>query len=501
MFLLGYDVGSSSIKASVLEAETGRVVASASSPATEMTIIAAKPGWAEQDPEVWWQHTRLATAKMLAQADIDIGQIQAVGISYQMHGLVIVDKQHRALRPAIIWCDSRAVDIGREAFSSLGPDKCLRQFLNSPGNFTASKLKWVMENEPDIYAKIYKAMLPGDYIAMKLTGDIATTRPGLSEGILWDYQNQDIAESLLKHFGLSGDLIPEMVPTFSVQGVISKSAAGELGLHPGIKVAYRAGDQPNNAFSLNVLNPGELAATAGTSGVVYGIGNQPNYDKKCRVNTFVHVNDTIENPLYGVLLCINGTGILNSWLRKNIGSNGSKTLTYAEMNALAAQAPVGSEGLLILPFGNGAERILENLDLGCLIRGLKFNIHSCPHFLRAAQEGIVFALNYGVEIMREMGIQVDSVRAGYTNMFLSPLFTEAFATVTGAQVELYNTDGSQGAARGAGVGAGIYTGFEEAFIGLSCEKVIAPNMALTADYQEAYSNWSRELKTELRRNN
>jgi xylulokinase len=500
MLLLGYDVGSSSIKATILEADTGRVIASASSPRSEeLDIMAVKPDWAEQDPEVWWRHVKLATAEMMAVGEIDRSHIEAIGISYQMHGLVIVDKDHRPLRPAIIWCDSRAVEIGEQAFNSMGQERCLRQFLNSPGNFTASKLKWVMDNEPDIYAKIHKAMLPGDYVAMKMTGDIVTTSSGLSEGILWDFQNQDLAVSLLDHFGLSADMIPEIVPTFSNQGELSRAAADELGLRPGIKVAYRAGDQPNNALSLNVLNPGELAATAGTSGVVYGIGDEPKYDLKSRVNTFVHVNHTPDNARYGVLLCVNGTGILNRWLRNNSVGDG-KTLSYAEMNDLAAQAPVGSEGLLILPFGNGAERTLDNQDLGGSIHGLKFNIHNHSHLLRAAQEGIVFALNYGVEIMRNMGIQIDSVRAGYTNMFLSPLFAEAFATVTGAQVELHNTDGSQGAARGAGIGSGIYERHESAFIGLRSERVIEPNHALAAGYRKAYANWSRELEFQLGRN-
>ncbi len=501
MFLLGYDVGSSSIKATLLEAETGLVIASATSPETdELDIIAVKPGWAEQDPEVWWHHVKSATAEIMAKVEIDRSQIDAIGISYQMHGLVIVDKYHRVLRPAIILCDSRAVDIGEQAFDRLGRERCLRQFLNSPGNFTASKLKWVMENEPDIYAKIYKAMLPGDYVAMKMTGDITTTPSGLSEAILWDFENQGLALSLLEHFSITADVIPETVPTFSVQGELSGTAADELGLRPGIKVAYRAGDQPNNALSLNVLNPGELAATAGTSGVVYGIGSEPNYDAKSRVNTFVHVNHNTDNPRYGVLLCVNGTGILNRWLRDNAVGNG-KALGYAEMNELAAQTPVGSNGLVILPFGNGAERILENRDVSGSIHGLKFNIHTRCHFLRAAQEGIVFALNYGIGIMREMGIQVDSVMAGYTNMFLSPLFVEAFATVTGARVELYNTDGSKGAARGAGIGAGVYETFEEAFIGLDSEKVIEPNLALAADYQKAYANWAAELEFQLEKSN
>jgi len=497
MLLLGYDVGSSSIKATLLQADTGRVVASAVSPANdELDIISTKPGWAEQEPEDWWHHVKLATAEIVAKSEFDGSQIEAIGISYQMHGLVVVDKDYRVLRPAIIWCDSRAVEIGEQAFDSFGADECLTQFLNSPGNFTASKLKWVMENEPDVYAKIHKAMLPGDYIAMRMTGDITTTPSGLSEAILWDFENQNLAQSLLDHFGISADVIPEIVPTFCIQGKLSGTAAADLGLHQGIKVAYRAGDQPNNALSLNVLNPGELAATAGTSGVIYGVGCQPNYDAQSRVNSFVHVNHTRDNPRYGVLLCINGTGILNRWLKNHVGGNGSG-LTYETMNAFAAEVSVGAEGLVVLPFGNGAERILQNRDVGGSIHGLRFNVHTRSHFLRAAQEGIVFALNYGMEIMRAMGIKIDSVRAGYTNMFLSPLFAEAFATVTGAQVELYNTDGSQGAARGAGIGAGVYNESAEAFLGLSSERVVESKQACAAAYQDAYAKWLRELEFRL----
>jgi xylulokinase len=490
--LLGYDVGSSSIKATLMEAETGRVLATVSVPDKELEIIAKKPGWAEQHPQTWWENIVAATQKIKAQTSFDAGDVRAIGISYQMHGLVIVDKNYEVLRPAIIWCDSRAVEIGKKAMKSIGERKCLSRLLNSPGNFTASKLKWVKDNEPKIYAKIYKMMLPGDYVAMKMTGEIKTTPSGLSEGIMWDFKGEGPADIVLGHYGISQNLVAEPVPTFSVQGHITKQAADALGLKAGTIVSYRAGDQPNNALSLNVLNPGEIAATAGTSGVVYGITDKTKYDLKSRVNTFVHVNHTPKKPRYGVLLCLNGTGILNSWLKHNTG-----TIDYAEMNALAEKAPVGSDGLVILPYGNGAERTLENQNIGASIHGLNFNIHNRSHLLRAAQEGIVFALNYGLEIMRSAGVTVKKVRAGRANMFLSPLFGEAFSTVTGAAVELYNTDGSQGAARGAGIGAGIYRDAKDAFTGLAPVSTIEPNRKLTKPYQEAYKRWKGVLKHRL----
>jgi len=494
MYLLGYDVGSSSIKAALLNAETGRVIASAAAPDKEMPILARRPGWAEQDPSSWWDNVKAATAKIKNAAAQELAQVKAIGISYQMHGLVMVDKSRQVLRPSIIWCDSRAVSIGEQAFAVLGPKKCLKHLLNSPGNFTASKLKWVMENEGDLFKKTYKIMLPGDYIAMRLTDQIKTTPTGLSEGILWDFSQDQLAHLVLDHYGFSPDLIPELTATFSHQGEITPAAAADLGLKTGIPVTYRAGDQPNNAFSLNVLQPGEIAATAGTSGVVYGVSDQLSYDPQSRVNTFVHVNHSHDKPRYGVLLCLNGTGILNSWLKHNAMGSGDD---YEKMNALARQAPIGSDGLCILPYGNGAERTLGNKDIGAIIEGLKFNTHNRCHLLRAAQEGIVFALNYGLSIMRQVGVKAKTVRAGQANMFLSPLFSQAFATVTDSTVELYNTDGAQGAARAARIGAGIYKNTADAFIGLDRREVIEPADSDKEAYQAAYQNWLKVLKSKI----
>jgi len=495
MYLLGYDIGSSSVKAALLDAGSGAVVASAVSPETELDIIAVKPGWAEQRPEVWWEHARLATARVLSTARVDSGDIKAIGISYQMHGLVIVNRKFEVLRPSIIWCDSRAVETGERAFRTIGGETCLWRCLNSPGNFTASKLKWVMDNEPDIFSQIYKAMLPGDYIAMKMTGDINITPSGLSEGIMWDYRDHGIATLILDHYRIPHELIPDIVPTFSVQGHLTRTAAEELGLKTGTLVSYRAGDQPNNALSLNVLNPGEIAATAGTSGVVYGVTDMANFDPLSRVNTFVHVNHREDNPRYGVLMCINGTGILNSWLKRQVAEPG---MSYQVMNERAAEIPAGSDGIVIIPYGNGAERTLENKDLGALILGINFNTHTRAHLFRAAQEGIVFALKYGLDIMRAMNVEITTVRAGKANMFLSPLFQKAFATVTNAVVELYNTDGSQGAARGAGIGAGIYSTPRDAFVGLRCEDIIEPDRTLSPDYARAYDAWRNKLEHELK---
>ncbi len=494
MYLLGYDIGSSSVKASLVNAETGRCLATAFYPKREMDILAVKTGWAEQDPEIWWQNLKCVTHDILKTSGVNSEAVKAIGISYQMHGLVCVDKLRKVLRPAIIWCDSRAVPFGQQAFETLGTSFCLKHLLNSPGNFTASKLAWVKANEPDVYQRIDKIMLPGDYIAMKLSGTVCTTVSGLSEGMLWDFRNNRIADFLMDYYGFDSSLLPDIRPTFSIQGEMTASAATQLGLKEGTPITYRAGDQPNNALSLNVFNPGEIASTAGTSGVVYGVNGEIDYDVKSRVNTFAHVNHSPEQVRLGVLLCINGTGILNSWIRRNIVPAG---MSYNEMNLLAAKAPVGSGGITILPFGNGAERMLENEQTGCSIQGVNFNLHRREHLIRAAQEGVVFSFKYGIEIMEDMGIPVRKIHAGRANMFLSPVFRETLAGITGAVIELYDTDGSIGAARGAGIGAGIYKDYKEAFETLKKLDTIEPDMDSKQEYEAAYRKWKLDLEKSL----
>lgn len=491
MYLLGYDIGSSSVKASLVNAVTGKCVSSAFFPKTEAAIIAVKQGWAEQEPANWWENLKLSTNAIMAESGVKPEDIKAIGISYQMHGLVCVDKDRNVLRPAIIWCDSRAVPYGQKAFQTIGEEKCLSHLLNSPGNFTASKLAWIKENEPEIFEKIYKIMLPGDYIAMKLTGEICTTVSGLSEGMFWDFKNNRVADFLMDYYGFDKSIIADIKPTFSEQGRVTAAAAKELGLKEGIPVTYRAGDQPNNALSLNVFNPGEIASTAGTSGVVYGVNGKVNYDPKSRVNTFAHVNHTAEQTRLGVLLCINGTGILNSWIKRTVVPEG---VSYAQMNDLAAQAPIGAGGVSILPFGNGAERMLQNREVGCSINGVNFNLHNRNHIIRAAQEGIVFSFKYGIDIMKGMGMDVQKIHAGHANMFLSPIFRETLAGVTGATIELYDTDGSVGAAKGAGMGAGIYKDNNEAFATLEKLEVIEPKQSDAAAYADAYGRWVEYLE-------
>ena len=491
---LGIDIGSSSVKVSLLEIETGECVASSTNPQSEMRIDAPRPGWAEQDPETWWYYACEGIRHI--STDHNLREVVSIGITYQMHGLTLLDRAGKPLRKAIIWCDSRAVEIGAEALEQIGRDFCLTHTLNSPGNFTASKLAWVKRNEPEIFDKIHRFMLPGDYIAYRLSGEISTSVSGLSEQILWDFKEEHRADFVADHYGIPHDIIPEAGLSIGIQARTNKATEEALGIPAGTPISYRAGDQPNNAFSLNVMEAGEIAATGGTSGVVYGVVDSPKADPLSRVNTFVHVNHRPEAPRYGILLCINGTGIMNSWIRRNIVQ---QTADYSQMNTLAESVPAGSEGLLVLPFGNGAERVLENRTTGAEIVGIDLNRHTSAHILRAAQEGIAYSFRYGIDIMRGMGLKPDVIRAGKANLFLSSLFRRTLATLTGARIELFNTDGALGAARGAALGAGFYKSREEAFASLRRLEVVEPAASDREALEAGYAAWCREVETKLNR--
>lgn len=491
MYLLGIDIGTSSVKVSVVNLNTQKSVATAQYPEEEIEIKALQPGWAEQNPMDWWHNTQQAILKLISAATFDPKEIKAIGIAYQMHGLVVVDKNQEVLRDSIIWCDSRAVELGEKAFDVIGQEKSLGSLLNSPGNFTASKLAWVKNNEPAIYSKIDKVMLPGDFIAMKLTGEITTSIPALSEGIFWDFKKNEISADVMNYYGLAVDLIPEIKPLFSVHGTLKADVAKLLGLTASIPVAYKAGDQPNNALSLNVLKPGEVAATAGTSGVIYGVSNELTYDPQSRVNTFAHVNYSLDKKHTGVLLCINGTGSMYRWAKHNFAPH----LSYPELNHISAQSPIGSRGLRVLPFGNGAERMLKNKYTGAQLLNIDLNIHQQADIFRAVQESIAFSFRYGLDIMRANGMQPKVIRAGKANLFLSEVFAQTFVDVTGVPVELYENDGSVGAALGAGIGAGIFNSPEDAFSQHEILKLISPKNS--AEYETIYQDWKQILEKKL----
>ena len=493
MYLVGYDIGSSAIKAALFDVNQNKTLGVVQYPDSEMDMISRQSGWAEQQPEVWWQDFMFATRNLLSKTGVKSEEIKGIGISYQMHGLVLVDKEHHVLRPSIIWCDSRGVAIGDRAFDELGPQYCLENLLNSPGNFTASKLKWVKDNEPEIYDKTYKFMLPGDFIVLRLTGDISTTIPGLSEGILWDFEKKRISKDLMEYYGFDSGIVPGTSPVFGIHGYVSNQAAEITGLKAGTPVSFRAGDQPTNALALNVMKPNEIAATSGTSGVVYGVVDKPFFDQKSRINSFAHVNYEENFDRIGVLLCLNGAGIQYSWMKHQIARSDRN---YSDMERMVSTVPVGSDGLCILPFGNGAERMLENKNVNSHIFNVQFNRHNRGHLYRAALEGVAFSFVKGIKLLEEMGLNVGVLRVGNDNMFRSEAFSTTIATMLDCHIEVVDTTGAIGAARAAGVATGVYSSLEEALRGINTFKIYEPKLNRTLCTQ-AYTYWESCLERVL----
>jgi len=493
MYYIGFDIGSSSVKVALVNALSGKKIIALHEPQEEMAITALQSDWAEQDPNSWWEYVCKATKRVIREAKVSAKEISGIGISYQMHGLVVVDKAGVPLRDSIIWCDSRAVDIGNKAFEDLGEEKCASNLLNSPGNFTASKLKWVKDNESELYKKIYKYMLPGDYIAYKLTGEMNTTKNGLSEGILWDYKEDKVADWLLDYYGINPSLTPTIVQNFTNQGEVDEKGSQESGIPIGTPVIYRAGDQPNNALSLNILKPGDVAATGGTSGVIYAVTDILKSKESSRINNFAHVNYTPKSTNVGKLLCINGAGIMYRWLRNNFGEE-----SYEAMNKKASKVAVGSEGVVVIPFGNGAERMLNSKNIGTHFINLNLNQHSSSHLCRSALEGIAFSFVYGMEILKDDNAKINVIRAGNDNLFRSEIFSNTLATLIGHEIEIYNTTGSVGAARACGLTDGNFEKFGKNITENDHVMTFVP-LKNKEPYEVAYQHWKMELENFLNR--
>ena len=493
MYYIGFDIGSSSVKVALVNALSGKKIIALHEPQEEMAITALQSDWAEQDPNSWWEYVCKATKRVIREANVSAKEISGIGISYQMHGLVVVDKAGVPLRDSIIWCDSRAVDIGNKAFEDLGEEKCASNLLNSPGNFTASKLKWVKDNESELYEKIYKYMLPGDYIAYKLTGEMNTTKNGLSEGILWDYKEDKVADWLLDYYEINPFLTPTIVQNFTNQGEVDEKGSQESGIPIGTPVIYRAGDQPNNALSLNILKPGDVAATGGTSGVIYAVTDILKSKESSRINNFAHVNYTPKSTNVGKLLCINGAGIMYRWLRNNLGEE-----SYEAMNKKASKVAVGSEGVVVIPFGNGAERMLNSKNIGTHFINLNLNQHSSSHLCRSALEGIAFSFVYGMEILKDDNAKINVIRAGNDNLFRSEIFSNTLATLIGHEIEIYNTTGSVGAARACGLTDGNFEKFGKNITENDHVMTFVP-LKNKEPYEVAYQHWKMELEKFLNR--
>ena len=320
---------------------------------------------------------------------------------------------------------------------------------------------------------------------------MTTTKTGLSEGMLWDYKNNSVADFLLKYYEIDSSLIPKIVPTFGFQCKLNKKGSSECGLLEDIPIYYRAGDQPNNALSLNVLNPGEIAATAGTSGVVFAVTDNVKTNESERINNFLHVN--INNSIsLGKLLCINGAGIQYAKLKNELNIN-----SYDEMNKLSSVVEVGSKQLTYLPFGNGSERMLNNINVGSKMLNFDINIHKKEHVIRATLEGIAFAFVYGMQILINDGVKPKVIRAGNDNLFKSKVFGETISTLINTDIEIYETTGAFGAARAVDLRNRDFNKFENNIIENDFLRTFSPQPNLN-DYKNAYNLWVEKLELTLK---
>ncbi len=476
---LGIDIGSSSVKVALIDRE-GRAIAEVREPSQEMPMKSLQAGWAEQDPEMWWQYTCEAIEKITSQ--LETSDILSIGLAHQMHGLVLVDQQGNLLRDAIIWCDSRAVPYGSLLADHIGTKQCLDSMLNLPGNFTASKLAWIREHEPDIYKKIACVMLPGDYICYRLTGELSTTAGNLSEGCFWDFKGHRLSPKILEALGLSIDHFPAILQCMDNHGV-TRGQIDINGLPDEIPVCYKAGDQPNNAYALGVTEPGQVAGTGGTSGVIYAVTDKLVADPSQAVNSFAHFNHSSKTSRIGILLCINSVGILYAWMRRMLGD-----LSYGHMEELASRAPVGSDGLAIIPFGNGAERMLGNQPSSASIHGIQLNRHDQSHLIRAALEGLAFSYAHGIEKMRALGVEIHHFRVGNDNLFQSEIFAQSLADLSQCEIEVIECSGAVGAARGGAHGGGHQLAIQD-----QIHFTYSPR-PLSDSLSEAYQQWSDILQ-------
>lgn len=436
MAFLGIDVGTSSVKVSIV-GEDGVILASATAPASsERAINSPNPNWAEQNPEDWWEDAQQAILNLPLEARL---QVEAIGIAYQMHGLVLVDSQFQPVRPSIIWCDGRNIQESQILAESLGLDALENRLLNKPGTLTLAKLAWVAEHEPETLAKAHTFGLPGDFIAYKLTGEWSTTKSGYSEMVGWDFGASIPFEEGFRKAGWKLPL-PEARPNLEEGAPIQKVIAEKLGLPPSARVTYRAGDQPNNAFGLGVLQQGETAISAGTSGVLYGIGDSsPGLHEG--INRFLHVNSQI-----GVLMCLNGVGSALAFARRTWFQNQS----YEALSELASQAnPENCP--YFFPFGNGAERILSERAFSGFTE-LDFNRHNLPELARSVFEGIAFAYRLGSEKMEKAGCLSKVVNGTESGLLKSSFFAQLLANELQVELILSEGDGSTAAARGAALG-------------------------------------------------
>lgn len=486
-YLLGIDIGTSGTK-TVLFDEAGNTIASALG---EYPLYQPNVGWAEQDPEDWWKATFSTIKAVLGKSGVNPSDVKGVGLSGQMHGAVLLDKDNQVLRKAIIWCDQRSSAECDQITSIIGKERLIEITANPAlTGFTASKVMWVKNNEPEIFEKVKKILLPKDYIRFKLTGEFATEVSDASGMQFMDIPKRKWSSEVLDKLGIDKGLLGDVYESQEVSGKVHKAAAELTGLKEGTPVVGGAGDQAAGAVGNGIVRPGVISSTIGTSGVVFAFSENVSIDPKGRVHTFCHA---VPNTWH-IMGVTQGAGLSLKWFRDNFCIEEKRTAElmgidpYVLMDQEADRVEAGCSGLIYLPYMMG-ERT-PHLDPNA--KGVFFGLsakHEKQDMLRAVMEGVVYSLKDCLEIIKEMGVDVSEVRASGGGG-KSKLWRQMQSDVFGTEITTINSSegGALGVALLAGVGTGVYSSVPEA-----CDAIIkvktrqAADMALNAKYQKFYN--------------
>jgi xylulokinase len=477
MYWLGVDVGTGGSRALLVDAN-GRVRYSFVAPHEEMRML--KPLWAEQEPEDWWRASQLAIQGVLKQAKADGGAINGIGLSGQMHGLVLLDEKHSVIRPALIWCDQRSQRQVDEINAAAGPETVLRATANPVlTGFTLPKLLWVKDNEPEKYSRIKRVLLPKDFVRFKLTGEFITDVSDASGTALFDVLRRKWSDEMIGILHLDKSILPEALESSAIAGHISEEAARATGLRAGTPVVAGAGDQAASAIGNGIVRSGEVSCTVGTSGVVFAYLEKPAYDPLGRVHTFCHAIPGV----WHVMGVTQGAGLSLQWYRNRFSQNSD----YDELTADASLSPPGAHGLFWLPYLMGERTPHLDANARAAWVGLTAK-HQASDLVRSILEGVCYSLKDGLEIIRELGATPSTTRLSGGGA-KSPLWHQLFANIFNQRVTTLETqEGSAfGAALLAAIGTKHYASAKEA-----CKAAVhevsakEPDRAAAAFYEEHY---------------
>jgi xylulokinase len=480
MKFLGIDIGTSGSRSVVID-ENGKVIASAT--ALHEDFASPEIGWAEQNPDDWWRACKETIAKVLQTVKAD--EISAISFSGQMHGSVFLDKADKVIRPALLWCDQRTEKQCDEITAKIGKERLIELVCNPAiTGFTLPKMLWLRENEPEKWARVATVLLPKDYIRLKLSGDKASDVADSSGTLLFDVQNRKWSGEMLSAFSIDEAILPKVYESIEVTGRVSESGASETGLKIGTPIIAGAGDNAAGAIGMGIVEVGKVSATIGTSGVIFAVSDKPRLDLQGRIHTLCHAMPGRWHNT-GVTL---SAGLSFKWFRENFGDGNS----YDELVHEAEKVPSGSEGAIWLPYLMGERTPHLDANARAAFIGITAS-HTKAHFTRAVLEGVAFSLRDSLEIFKESGVEISSIRLGGGGA-KSKLWRQIQADIYGKSVEIIEAD--EGAAFGAailaGVGVGAWKSVEEA-----CEKTIrvAETIEPNADSQETLNRNYEAYKT------